>query len=76
MYADYRKQRPLEDCITANDLKIFSIYHTGMEKKDEVFEFVLAHYDDYARVIDRNEVSNFLFMLSYPRMEELAKMGI
>jgi thioredoxin len=75
LYADYRKQRPLEDCITANDLKIFSIYHTGMEKKDEVFEFVLAHYDDYARVIDRNEVSNFLFMLSYPRMEELAKNG-
>ena len=75
LYADYRKQRPLEDCITANDLKIFSLYHTGMEKKDEVFEFVLAHYDDYARVIDRNEVSNFLFMLSYPRMEELAKNG-
>ena len=75
LYADYRKQRPLEDCITANDLKIFSIYHTGMGKKDEVFEFVLLHFDDYARVIDRNEVSNFLFMLSYPWMEELAKKG-
>lgn len=75
LYADYRKQRPLEDCITANDLKIFSLYHTGMEKKDDVFEFVLVHYDDYARVTDRNEVSNFLFMLSYPRMEELAKNG-
>lgn len=75
LYADYRKQRPLEDCITANDLKIFSIYHTGMEKKDEVFEFVSSHFDDYTRVTDRNEVSNFLFMLSYPWMEELAKKG-
>lgn len=75
LYADYRKQIPLEDCITANDLKIFSIYHTGMEKKDEVFEFVLSHFDDYTRVTDRNEVSNFLFMLSYPWMEELAKKG-
>ena len=65
----------LEDCITANDLKIFSMYYTGMEKKDEVFEFVLSHFDDYARVIDQNEVSNFLFMLSYSRMEELAKKG-
>ena len=75
LYADYRKQMRLEDCITANDLKIFSMYHTGMEKKDEVFEFVLSHFDDYTRVIDRNEVSNFLFMLSYSRMEELAKKG-
>lgn len=75
LYADYRKQIRLEDCITANDLKIFSIYHTGMEKKDEVFEFVLSHFDDYTRVTDRNEVSNFLFMLSYPWMEELAKKG-
>lgn len=75
LYADYRKQRPLEDCITANDLKIFSIYHMGMEKKDEIFEFVLSHYDDYARVIDRSEISNFLFTLSYPKMEELAKNG-
>ena len=46
-----------------------------MGKKDEVFEFVLSRFDDYARVIDRNEVSNFLFMLSYPWMEELAKKG-
>lgn len=75
LYADYRKQMRLEDCITANDLKIFSMYYTGMEKKDEVFEFVLSHFDDYARVIDQNEVSNFLFMLSYSRMEELAKKG-
>lgn len=75
LYADYRKQMRLEDCITANNLKIFSMYHTGMEKKDEVFEFVLSHFDDYTRVIDRNEVSNFLFMLSYSRMEELAKKG-
>ncbi|MFR7808604.1 MAG: hypothetical protein ACLU4N_04610 [Butyricimonas faecihominis] len=30
-------------------------------------------FDDYTRVIDRNEVSNFLFMLSYSRMEELKK---
>ena len=75
LYADYRKQMRLEDCITANDLKIFSMYHTGMEKKDEVFEFMLSHFDDYTRVIDRNDVSNFLFMLSYSRMEELAKKG-
>ena len=75
LYADYRKQMRLEDCITANDLKIFSMYYTGMEKKDEVFEFVLSHFDDYARVIDQNEVSNFLFMFSYSRMEELAKKG-
>ena len=75
LYADYRKQMRLEDCITATDLKIFSMYYTGMEKKDEVFEFVLSHFDDYARVIDQNEVSNFLFMLSYSRMEELAKKG-
>lgn len=75
LYADYRKQSSLEDCVTANDLKIFSIYHTEMAEKDEVFEFVLSHYEDYARVIDRKEVSNFLFVLSFSRMEELAKKG-
>ncbi|MFR7808603.1 MAG: hypothetical protein ACLU4N_04605 [Butyricimonas faecihominis] len=44
VYADYRKQMRLEDCITANDLEDFLMYHTGMEKKDEVFEFVLSHF--------------------------------
>lgn len=75
LYADYRKQAPLEECITANDLKIFNLYHAQMSKKDEIFEFVLAHADEYARVTDQNEVARFLFTLSYQRIVELAQKG-
>ena len=75
LYADYRKQSALEDCITANDLKIFSLYHTETGKKDKIFEFVLSHFDDYAKVADRNEVAAYLFSLSYQWIEELAQKG-
>ena len=75
LYADYRKQRDLKDCVTANDLKIFALYHTEMSKKDEVFEFVLSHIGDYAQVVDKNEVSEFLFSLNFLWIQELARKG-
>ena len=75
LYADYDKQKPLDQRVNREDFKVFTLYHPEAVKGDRVLNHVVAHYGDYAREMEPMEVSGYLFELSFTLMRELARKG-
>ena len=75
LYADYDKQKSLEQRVNREDFKVFTLYHPEAVKNDRVLNHVAAHYGDYVREVEPMEVSGYLFELSFMLTRELARKG-
>lgn len=75
LYADYMKNRKLEQMISEPDFTILTMYHSQTGKKDPVFDFVTAHFDRYAGIVGKEAVSAYLMGLNNSYIIQLCKKG-
>lgn len=63
-FKDYLKNRKLENMMNEEDFFILTQYHPVAGKDDPVFDFVVEHYSDFAAVVDKDIVANYVISLN------------
>lgn len=61
--------------INPEDFFILTMYHGQLEKNDPVFDFVVAHYDDYIKIVDKETVNHYIIGLNNSAIIQLCKKG-
>ena len=61
--------------ITEPDFMILTMYHAQTGKKDPVFDFVAANFDQYAKVVGKEVVAGYLMGLNNSYIIQLCKKG-
>ena len=49
LFPDYLKNKKLENMVNEQDFTILSMYHSQVSKQDPIFDFVVAHFNEYAQ---------------------------
>ncbi|KIO44296.1 MULTISPECIES: thioredoxin family protein [Sanguibacteroides] len=75
LYAEYMKNNKLDHMITEPDFMILTMYHAQTGKKDPVFDFVAANFDQYAKVVGKEVVAGYLMGLNNSYIIRLCKKG-
>lgn len=75
LFEDYVKYKGLKNMIDAENFYLISQFHTSLKKEDPIFNFVTDHYDDFIKVTDKQEVSNYIIGLNNGKIIRLCKAG-
>lgn len=75
IFSDYLKNKKLKHMINKTDFMLLNLYHPSTSKEDAVFDFVAANFNEYARVVGRDEVAQYLIAMNNSYIIELCKKG-
>ncbi len=75
IFSDYLKNKKLKHMIDTTDFMLLTLYHPSTSKEDAVFDFVAANFDEYAHVVGRDEVAQYLIAMNNGYIIELCKKG-
>lgn len=75
LFSEYLKNKQLKHMINPEDFFILTMYHGQLEKNDPVFDFVVAHYDDYIKIVDKETVNHYIIGLNNSAIIQLCKKG-
>lgn len=75
LYAAYRKEKSVADMMNPEDFRILMQYHVEMADNDEVFEYVVANYDNVIKSVPKSDVDGFLCMLHMQLLNTKAERG-
>lgn len=75
IFKEYVKNKGLKNMINPEDFYILTFYHVKIEKDDPIFDFIVEHYIDYAQVLDKKKISQFLIGLYNGQIIKLCKAG-
>lgn len=63
LFEQYMKDKKLENMVNKDDFHLINVFHHTLTPEDAVFDFVVAHFDDYAALAGTKKVSGYLRML-------------
>ena len=69
------KDAMLENMVNEQDFTILSMYHSQVSKQDPIFDFVVAHFNEYAQIVGKEQVSGYLIGLNNSYIIQLCKKG-
>ena len=75
LFADYLKNKKLEQMVNEADFTILTTYHPSTSKEDPVFDFMATHFDAFAEVVSRDAVAQYLIGMNNSYIIQLCKKG-
>ena len=75
LFPDYLKNKKLENMVNEQDFTILSMYHSQVSKQDPIFDFVVAHFNEYAQIVGKEQVSGYVIGLNNSYIIQLCKKG-
>lgn len=75
LFPEYVKNKGLKNMINAVDFYILTFYHSRIEKKDPIFDFVVEHYDDFVAAAGKEQVSRYVVGLNNAYIIQMCKKG-
>ena len=75
LFADYLKNKKLENMINPGDFYILSMYHSRKTKDDPVFDFVVKNYGEFMAAVDTMTIARYIIGLNNSYIIQLCKQG-
>lgn len=75
LFNEYLKNKQLKHMIDPEDFFILTMYHGRIEKNDPIFDFVVAHYEDYVKLVDKETVNRYIIGLNNSAIIQMCKKG-
>lgn len=75
LFSDYVKNKKLENMVNEPDFTILTMYHTQTSKQDPIFDFIVAHFNEYAQVVGKEQTGGYLIGVNNSYIVQLCKKG-
>ena len=75
IYKDYLKNKSLGEMINKKDFNLLTLFHDRMEKKDEIVDFMISHFNDYSELVDTLSVAKYITAMHSNCVIGLARIG-
>lgn len=75
LFPDYLKNKQLKNMVNAEDFFLLTMYHGQVDREDPIFDFIVAHYDDYVKAVDRESVNRYIIGLNNSAIIRMCKKG-
>lgn len=73
VFEEYVKNKGLKNMVNAEDFFLLTLYHPTITKNDPVFDFMVEHYADFAKILGKEELSQYLIGLNNGQIIKLCK---
>lgn len=75
LFEDYVKSRGLKNMISEVDLAIIRTFHGETSKDDQILEHLIKNFDEYCKVANRQDVSEYIIGLNNSYIIQMCKRG-